>query len=155
MGLHDYKRVIVPVDGSDNSLRALTWAASLVEAVPLELHLLHVPPLGPTEMMGVMGYPVVSRRQAEATAAEFERLRVEGSAKVFAAARELLSADITALDVTVPGDPGEAIVEYAEQQAPAMIVMGNRGLSNMRALVMGSVSNKVLHHAPCPVTIVR
>lgn len=155
MELESCRRVIVPVDGSENALRALTFAASVARMATLELHLVHVPPLGPMEMMEVMGYPMVTRRQAEATAAEFDRLREEGSARVFAAARERLAADMNVIEAAVPGDPGQAIVVYAERQAPAMIVMGNRGLSNMQGLVMGSVSDKVLRQAACPVTIVR
>ena len=55
----------------------------------------------------------------------------------------------------IEGDPAEAIIEVAKTRASNVIVMGSRGLGRLAGLVLGSTSQKVVSHAPCPVLIVR
>jgi nucleotide-binding universal stress UspA family protein len=57
-------------------------------------------------------------------------------------------------DVQLLGDPAEEIVRYAEDDPGVMVIMGRRGLSRMKSLVLGSVSDKVSRHAKSPVTII-
>ena len=56
---------------------------------------------------------------------------------------------------TIAGDPAEAIIKIADTRKCDLIVMGSRGLGRLAGLVLGSVSQKVVSHAPCPVLIVR
>lgn len=53
------------------------------------------------------------------------------------------------------GSPADEIVRYAEEKGTGLIVMGSRGWGEMHAVLLGSVSERVLHSAPCPVLIVR
>jgi nucleotide-binding universal stress UspA family protein len=53
------------------------------------------------------------------------------------------------------GDPAEAILEVAQEQQADLIVVGNRGLTGIERFLLGSVSSKLSHHAPCSVMIVR
>jgi nucleotide-binding universal stress UspA family protein len=53
------------------------------------------------------------------------------------------------------GDPAEVIIEIANEQQADLIVVGSRGLTGIKRFLLGSVSNKVSHHAPCSVMIVR
>jgi nucleotide-binding universal stress UspA family protein len=53
------------------------------------------------------------------------------------------------------GDPAEALIAVAEEQDADLLVVGNRGISRALRFVLGSVANKVTHHAPCNVLIVR
>jgi nucleotide-binding universal stress UspA family protein len=53
------------------------------------------------------------------------------------------------------GDPADAIIDLAEELGIDLIVVGNKGLSGARRFLLGSVSNKVSHHAPCSVLIVH
>jgi nucleotide-binding universal stress UspA family protein len=55
----------------------------------------------------------------------------------------------------VEGDPAEAILTVAEQTKADLIVVGNKGMAGARRFLLGSVPNKVSHHAPCSVIIVR
>ena len=55
----------------------------------------------------------------------------------------------------IEGDPAEAIIEVARTRTSDVIVMGSRGLGRLAGLVLGSTSQKVVSHAPCPVLIVR
>lgn len=155
MTLQNYHNILVPIDGSENALRALDFAASLAQAAELQVLLLYVAPMGPVEMMKAMGYPATVRQQAEQRAAEYEQIRHELSEHVFGAARARLPDGLEVKQMMCSGDPAEIILEQAAKLGNAIIVMGNRGLSNVRELVIGGVSNKVLHHADCPVTLVR
>jgi nucleotide-binding universal stress UspA family protein len=56
---------------------------------------------------------------------------------------------------TREGDPAEVIIEVANEQQADLIVVGSRGLTGIKRFRLGSVSNKVSHHAPCSVMIVR
>jgi nucleotide-binding universal stress UspA family protein len=53
------------------------------------------------------------------------------------------------------GDPANAIIDVAEEQGADLIVVGNKGMSGVARFLLGSVPNKVAHHAPCDVLIVR
>ena len=55
----------------------------------------------------------------------------------------------------MPGDPADALIDVAEQQSADLIVVGNRGMTGVKRFLLGSVPNKVAHHAPCTVMIVR
>ena len=57
--------------------------------------------------------------------------------------------------VVIRGNPGDAIVDYAQEHGSDLIVMGSHGYTGLRHLLMGSVAEHVLRHAPCPVLIVR
>ena len=52
------------------------------------------------------------------------------------------------------GDPAEEIIAQTERNAGLLVVIGRRGLSRMKSLLLGSVSDKVIRHAACPVTVV-
>lgn len=53
------------------------------------------------------------------------------------------------------GDAADAIIDVAEEQSADLIVVGNKGMTGARRFLLGSVPNKVSHHAPCSVLIVR
>ncbi len=53
------------------------------------------------------------------------------------------------------GDPADAIIDVAEEQGSDLIIVGNRGMTGAKRFLLGSVPNKVSHHAPCSVLIVR
>lgn len=54
-----------------------------------------------------------------------------------------------------PGDTPEQIVRVAEEVKADLIVMGTRGMTEWKSMLLGGVANKVIHHAPCPVLLVR
>jgi nucleotide-binding universal stress UspA family protein len=147
--------VIVPIDGSESSRSALAFAAYLARLAPARLHLLHVTLPTPAELMRSMGYPAVTLRQAEASAAAFEQGRAEGARKILADARSQVPRGADVEEAIGSGDPARFILEYAARQTAPAIVMGSHGHSEAEELLLGSVSSKVLHQAHCPVTILR
>jgi nucleotide-binding universal stress UspA family protein len=72
---------------------------------------------------------------------EAERIKATGVGEVGTFARE--------------GDPADAILDVAEEKRADLIVVGNKGMTGARRFLLGSVPNKVSHHAPCNVMIVR
>ena len=72
------------------------------------------------------------------------------------AAREALDLpEDRVTEIVVPGHPAETICRIAEEDGHDLIVMGSRGLSGIGSFFLGSVSDKVSHHTPCPVLIVH
>ena len=140
------KKILVPTDGSPGSVRAARWAADLAASIDAGLLLVHVAPLGE------------ARVDAEQAAA------AEGSPsvlhdlidRVIKETREQLGAvRVPIQEIHAYGDPAKEIVYQAGYLGADLIVIGNRGLSPIRELLIGSVSDKVIRHASVPVTIVR
>lgn len=98
-----------------------------------------------------MGYPGVMDEFAKSTE-EGERLaRFENTA----AAGRLRAAGFEATDFLREGDPAHEIVKVARERGAGLIVVGSRGQTGVRRLILGSVARNVLLHAPCSVLIVR
>ncbi|HEY3367667.1 MAG TPA: universal stress protein [Symbiobacteriaceae bacterium] len=145
------KKILLATDGSDCSVRAAKAVGELAATMPAAqvtvLHVAHVPnSFYVTDENGNSVTPevpmdVMIRRSADPI------LR-----RTVAALG--LPADKVFTEVQV-GEPAEEIVDLAKCEGYDMVVMGNRGLSQLKELLIGSVSNRVLHLAPCPVLIVK
>jgi nucleotide-binding universal stress UspA family protein len=98
-----------------------------------------------------MAYPGVIDQYAE-TIEEQERLAREEST---AAAGRLRAAGFQATDFLRDGDPAHEIVAVARERGAGLIVIGSRGQTGLRRLILGSVARNVLLHAPCSVLVVR
>jgi nucleotide-binding universal stress UspA family protein len=81
------------------------------------------------------------REDVEATLSDASEAINEAGVKVETFARE--------------GDPADAILDVAEEQGADLIVVGNKGMTGAKRFLLGSVPNKVSHHAPCSVLIIR
>ncbi len=139
------EKVMVPVDGSDASARAAAWAAKYAARNGAELVLLHV--------HAARGSETLALGSLDATQIEEAERRIAGPS--FDRAREAIGAATAARTLVSIGDPAEEIVALARREHANLIVMGSRGLSPVRELLLGSVSEKVIHHAHCAVTVVR
>jgi len=138
-------KILVAVDGSEQSAKAAQWAARLAARTGGSLILLHVHDGPGSETMGLNS---LSRGEIE----ESGRLIAGPS---FARAREAIDENVTVETLVSLGHAAEEIVALARKHDATLIVMGSRGLSPMRELLLGSVSEKVIRHAHCAVTVVR
>jgi nucleotide-binding universal stress UspA family protein len=135
--------IVVSVDDSDGARAALQVARELAGQLGAELVLIHIAP--PTEAPGVSTAPAGQQRLR---AAELED------------ARELLRrvADHAGLvDVEMRAEIGSAarrIVDLCSELGASYVVLGSRGRGGLKSAVLGSVSNSVAAHAPCPVVLV-
>jgi nucleotide-binding universal stress UspA family protein len=141
------RKLLVPIDSSDNALRALQHAIRLAkEAKSLELHIVnaHEPPF-------VYGEIAVYMTEEKARA-----LQRRHSEDILRPAIEMAKkAEVPFKTDILIGDVAKALVEYAEQQGCEAIVMGTRGMGAIGNLVMGSVATKVIHLTKLPVTLVK
>ncbi len=135
------KKIFLPVDGSEHSWRAIAKATELARLSGGEVRVFHFQ----------------EREPSKAGTAAFETTEA-GSSVVNRALEDLRAAGVKATGETRAGLIGEAakaIVDEADRFGADMIVMGSRGLSGFQALLVGSVAQKVVHHAHSPVLIVR
>jgi len=140
--------IIVGVDGSDHSRRALDWAMreAVKHHLPLTVMSIHTPPARPATSIywGVHSYPENSfdPELARAAVQEF----------VDKVAGEIGEAP----EITVSIGTGDAAEELLKASQDAdMLVVGSRGGGGFARLLMGSVSSQVVHHASCPVVVIR
>ncbi|MRG86274.1 universal stress protein [Salinibacillus xinjiangensis] len=135
---------IVPIDGSDNSLKALAYATRLATPLQNDLLIVNVQP----NLSNAYVKRFVTDRQIK----EFrEAMTTEAFEKVDDVIKDFPG---TAEKQMLIGLPEKEICHVAEKVDAENIIMGTRGLSLMKGKILGSVSYSVLHEAPCPVTIV-
>lgn len=139
------ERLLVPVDGSEASLRATAWAAAYAARSGAELILLHVHDARGSETLALGSLDAAQIQEAER--------RIAGPS--FDKARARIGAGTAVRTLVSIGDPAAEIVALARREQASLIVMGSRGLSPVRELLLGSVSEKVIRHAHCAVTVVR
>lgn len=141
------RTLLVPVDGSAGANGAAAFAARLALATGADITLLHVFDNPSAACIGLHQLPK----------AEFDQTIERVARGSFDAARAAI-AEVGAPTVhtkTSLGDPAKEIVAIASGGSFDLVVMGTRGLSPVKELLLGSVSEAVVRQAPCPVTIVR
>lgn len=139
-------KILIPVDGSDLSLKALRVAVSLLQ-------------------QGLSGSLVIANVQEPATLYEMavapdgemlERVSTAAGVDALEKAESLLMDEGVVYEREIgTGDPAHTIIDIGERFACDMIILGARGVSAMRSALLGSVSNEVLHGAQVPVMIVK
>lgn len=149
--------LLVPVDGSKGSEKAVRLAAGLAQAQGVGIELLYAFPANALELIGPLGETVSAEQLRYLNSDTFEKMREDSAAKVFSAAKAQIPEQqwSQVKEVLLPGDPSEAVLKHAETVQNPMIVVGSRGLSRVRELLLGSVSQRLVHHAHCPVTVVH
>ena len=144
------QRVLCPVDFSEFSLRALSYASALARWYGSTLTVLHVhPELPHVDMIPSLTVGPARRIMLD----EIERTRVLEAERAFV---QTAGAGDVPVEVALEdtGDPPRAILERACTLDVDLIVMGSHGRSGYERLLLGSVTEKVLHKAPCPVMVV-
>lgn len=145
----EISKILVPVDGSSNSHRALEYARYLAERCGASLDLLNVIKL--TSAVGLFSDPGTGVYIPEGVIEGIQ----EAGRKVVDEALALVPSGITAQGFVEDGAPAEAIVAFATEHEHDLIVVGSRGLGAIQQMVFGSVSSYVLHRAQCPVMVIR
>ena len=135
------KTVVIPVDFSEDSFRALSTASAMAHETTI-LKVLHVLPILEPAEPGIMWHTIDddSRRQ-HVVKALHEELAKRGFGTMI-------------VDVRF-GDPGHEIAEYAEEGGAALIVVSSHGRSSWQRLLIGSVADRVVRLARCPVLLMR
>jgi nucleotide-binding universal stress UspA family protein len=142
-------RMLVATDGSPRAARSAELAARLAgelrEAEVVLVNVGHIPAMA----FGTLAEGVVDLRVLE------ESLKQAGGAILNEAERTFDKIGVRVTSAFVHGEPSVAIIEKAREYKVDLIVMGSRGLGQIGGLILGSVSERVLHGAHVPVLIVR
>lgn len=140
-----FSKILVPVDGSENSKRAFNYAAYLSKNLKGKITILHIADAPPTVY-------VQSQKVLDELLEKYSKARE----KVFDEYRELAQKEGVEIKTNVIfGDPGQAIVKFSIEEEFDVIIIGNRGMGHLKEMVMGSVSSTVVHDAKCPVLLIK
>ena len=145
-----FEAIVVGTDGSDTATKAVAAAADIARRHDATLHV--VSAFAPVSRQRLreegrqiaydVEWTVNPREDVDATLRDAEALTGGGGGvNVRTYARE--------------GDPADAILDVAEERDSDLIVVGNKGMTGAKRFLLGSVPNKVSHHAPCSVLIIR
>ena len=143
MALPTYKNILVPTDGSDYSFYAAEHAAYLAKTLGAKLYALNV----------------VNEPLAFHAGIHYAESKAEMEDSARDAVRKIKTlcdaAGVDCEEMIVQGEPKEQIVAVARRINADCIVIGSLGMSALERALIGSVSDSVLRHAPCPVLMVR
>jgi nucleotide-binding universal stress UspA family protein len=143
-----FSRILVAVDGSEPAQRALEFAVELAKKHAAKLIILHV----------------VLQRVYTATPVEagmlaptvfVNEMQAEGETIIKNAKDHVTNKAIDYECKMAKGMPAEEIIKFATTEGADLIVVGSRGLNEVRSFLFGSVSDKVCHHVKCPTLIVK
>jgi len=141
--------IVLAVDGSEQAKMATRAVAELSAGTGSEVHVIYVQP-SPERLYGRHFYSEGIKESL------LEQARTEARAFLDEQAEGVGSAGgAVAQTYLATGRPDEEIIELAEEIGAGMVVIGSRGLEGIRRALLGSVSESVLHHAHCPVMVVR
>ena len=135
------KTVVVPIDFSDDSLAAMDTAREMVDDLA-DLHAVHVLPVLEPNDPGVIWYNIDDASRSRHAG---EALR-----------KELATRGHEGMEVAVRfGDPGHEIARYAEEVGAGLIVVSRHGQSGLKQILIGSVTERVVRLAHCPVLVLK
>lgn len=139
-----FDKLLLAVDGSEHALNAARVASSLAKA------------MNSKTLRIVVAYEPIPLYLGEPNLQEAITARLDESRKILQRAEETVGEIPGNIHTEmIEGGAAEAILEVAKTHGSDVIVMGSRGLGKLAGLVLGSTSQKVVSHAPCPVLIVR
>ncbi|MEJ7796938.1 MAG: universal stress protein [Solirubrobacteraceae bacterium] len=143
-----FSSIVVGIDGSDTAREAVRQATVLAQAVGARIEL-------------VSAYePVSDARLSDSLTVPRDLHWIINPREDVEATLEVAAAQIRAAGVDVDvfarqGDPADAILDVAEERGSDLIVIGNKGMTGAKRFLLGSVPNRISHHAPCSVLIIR
>lgn len=145
-----FSSIVVGTDGSDTANQAVTQAIEIAKALGARLEI-------------VSAYEPVSasrlREEAKQAPADVEWMvneRADVESTLDAAKERATAGGVTDVrSYARQGDPADAILDVAEEFGADLIVVGNKGMTGAKRFLLGSVPNKISHHAPSSVLIVR
>lgn len=154
-------KILVAINNSEVGEQVFDQALFLAKATDAELILVYVLspfdegyPMPPS--VGTDGfYPALTTDDVNYYLEEWESLKRQGAEFLTLLTNKAIAQGINAEHTQEFGDPGRKICELARSWQADLIIIGRRGLSGIKELFLGSVSNYVLHHAPCSVLTVQ
>ncbi|MBE9048433.1 universal stress protein [Pleurocapsales cyanobacterium LEGE 10410] len=162
-----FNKILVAIDHSAASQKVFEQALSISQAEQTNLILLHVlsteeetsPFLSPyfvqPKTRCIHVNPQIIRRANELYEQEWELFKQKGAELLGFYAKQAIAAGVQTEFTQITGHPSSTICDFARSCGADVIVLGRRGHSGLQELFLGSVSNYVVHHAPCSVLLVQ
>lgn len=152
-----FETILVPIDGSEHSLKALNYAVKLAKKFKSTLILVHVYSLPkPTPISPVMPLTETTTSLAMEITAELIEKTKQKAREILNQAREKAEEQNVPVQTWIrEGNAVKEIVKTAKEKNVELIVMGARGVSKIKEILLGSVSHGVARNAHCPVLIVK
>lgn len=138
----DIKRILVPVDGSETADRAVDKAIEMTKAYGAELHILYVANINQLAINACLSDAIL------------EAVNKAGN-EILEKAADKVPENINVVTTAETGSPSVTITDFADEIKADLIVIGSRGLGLVKGVLLGSVSQYVVEHAPCPVLVVK
>ena len=144
-----FRSIVVGTDGSDTAGKAVDEAIDLAKSVGAAVCLVSAYEPVPQARL---------REEARQTPPDLQWMvnpREDVNATLEETSEQLKGEGLEVETFAREGDPADAILDVAEERDADLIVVGNKGMTGARRFLLGSVPNKVSHHAPCSVLIIR
>jgi nucleotide-binding universal stress UspA family protein len=149
------KKILAAIDGSEHAWKALDVAAALAKQHGARLIALHVVPVEPVSE-ALRAFADAEHMSVEEEEGRYRLARMMGDQLTRSAEARVRDKGLSEIvGRTAEGKPADQILEVAGSEDVDMIVMGSRGVSDARALLLGSVSHKVANHAACTCVLVK
>jgi nucleotide-binding universal stress UspA family protein len=144
-----YRSIVVGTDGSETAGEAVRQATEMAKSIGANLHLVSAyTPVSDTRLQQ-------ERRDAPEEIQWSINPREDVEETLRLASEKVQEAGVKVDTYSREGDPADAVLDIAEEQNADLIVVGNRGMTGARRFLLGSVPNKIAHHSPCSVLIIR
>jgi nucleotide-binding universal stress UspA family protein len=140
-----FAKILVPVDGSDNSYRALDAALVLSEKLGSNITVIHVMEEVPITHIG-----------SEKLLKELLEAYKKENQDILSKCSEIATQKgLTIKTFLLQGNPASVILDFSKKEKFDILIMGSRGLGKFKELILGSVTSKIVHHSPCAVLLIR
>jgi nucleotide-binding universal stress UspA family protein len=149
---YEFQKILVPIDGSEHSLKALDYALEFASRYVADLHVLSVFSL--TEETFHLIQRVTPRTFSESYRQDVKEKKEQIVTEAVKHAQSL-RPHLTITQSIVQGRPADQIVKVAKELNIDLIIMGSRGIGGIKSMLLGSVADRVADHASCPVMIVK
>ena len=140
-----FANILVPVDGSDNSYRALDAALLLSEKLGSNITVIHV----------MEEFPITHIGSEKLLSEVLEAYKKENQDILSKCSEIATQKGLTIRTLLLQGNPASVILDYSKKEKFGILIMGSRGLGKFKELILGSVSGKIVHHSPCAVMLIR
>ena len=140
-----FTKILVPVDGLDNSYRALESALVLSEKLGSII-----------SVVNVMEQVPITHIESEKLLSELLEAYKKENQEILSKCSDIArQKGIAIKTVLLQGNPAPVILDYSKKENFDLVIMGSRGMGKFKELIIGSVSSKIVHHSPCAIMIIR
>lgn len=152
-----FQKILVPLDGSEHSLKALEEAGQIAEKFSGKITLIHVYSVQPIMIsepsaVSSLNMPILTGAEVSMM---IEAAKKYGNRILDDGKQRIKGAKVQVEKMLVEGHAVQEIARVANEGSFDLIVIGARGVSHMREMLLGSVTDGVIHHAHCPVMVIK